>query len=156
MQREEEPHNNHETPGRQTKQSKQLSLLHQDDCKARMDIKQCITKHRTITDSHNGSNNKQQVNNNRTTALEQTAALVTGWLKYISLVPYLLPRFCCCWSTKNVKLTWRLPNYCNVSSWRNNLIKLTHYDETKKMAQDSQIVRAEENLNLSHSGPSYR
>ena len=33
---EEEPHNNHETPGRQTKQSNQLSLPHQDDCKTRM------------------------------------------------------------------------------------------------------------------------
>ena len=32
---EEEPHNNHETPGRQTK----LPLPHQDDCKTRMDIK---------------------------------------------------------------------------------------------------------------------
>ena len=31
--REEEPHNNHKTPGRQTKQSNQLSLPHQDDCK---------------------------------------------------------------------------------------------------------------------------
>ena len=38
-QREEEPHNNHETLGRQTKQSNQFSLLHQDDCKTRMDIK---------------------------------------------------------------------------------------------------------------------
>ena len=37
--REEEPHNHHETPGRLTKQSNQLSLPHQDDCKARMDIK---------------------------------------------------------------------------------------------------------------------
>ena len=34
---EEEPHNNHETPGRHTKQSYQLSLPHQDDCKTRMD-----------------------------------------------------------------------------------------------------------------------
>ena len=33
--REEEPHNNHETPGRQTKQSIQLFLPHQDDCKTR-------------------------------------------------------------------------------------------------------------------------
>ena len=31
--------NNHETPGRQTKQSNQLSLPHQDDCKTRRDIK---------------------------------------------------------------------------------------------------------------------
>ena len=37
--REEELHNNHETSGRQTKQSNQFSLPHQDDCKTRMDIK---------------------------------------------------------------------------------------------------------------------
>ena len=36
---EEEPHNNHETPGRQIKQSNQLSLPHQDYCKTRRDIK---------------------------------------------------------------------------------------------------------------------
>ena len=35
----EEPHNHQETTGRQTKQSKQLSLPHQDDCKTRMEIK---------------------------------------------------------------------------------------------------------------------
>ena len=71
---EEEPHNTHETPARRTKQSNQLSLPHQDACKTRMDIKYGTTKYRTIADSHNGSNNKQQVNNNRTTALERTAA----------------------------------------------------------------------------------
>ena len=37
--REEESHNHLETPGRQTKQSNQLSLPHQDDCKTRMEIK---------------------------------------------------------------------------------------------------------------------
>ena len=37
-QREEEPLN-HETPGRQTKQSNQLSLPHQDDRNTRMDTK---------------------------------------------------------------------------------------------------------------------
>ena len=78
--REEKPLNHHETPGRQIKQSNQLSLPHQDDCNTRMDIKQRTTKHRTITDSHNGSNNKQKVNNNRTTGLERTAALATGGL----------------------------------------------------------------------------
>ena len=72
--REEEPLNHHETPGRQIKQSKQLLLPHQDDCNTRTDTKQRTTKHNTITDSHNGSNNKQKVNNNRTTALEWTAA----------------------------------------------------------------------------------
>ena len=32
--REEDPHNNHETTGRHTKQNNQLSLSHRDDCKA--------------------------------------------------------------------------------------------------------------------------
>ena len=32
----------------------------------------------------------------------------------------------------------------------------TNFDETKKRANDSQIVRAKENLKLSHSGSSYR
>ena len=72
--REEEPLNHHETPGRQFKQSNQLSLPHQDDCNTRTDTEQRTSKHRTITDSHNGSNNKQKVNYNRTTALERTAA----------------------------------------------------------------------------------
>ena len=53
--REEEPHNNHETPRNQTKQSNQPSLLHKDDCKTRMDTKQRTTK----ADTYNGSNNKQ-------------------------------------------------------------------------------------------------
>ena len=38
----------------------------------------------------------------------------------------------------------------------NTLIKLTHHDETKKRAHDSQIVRAKEDLKLSHGGSSYR
>ena len=58
--REEEPLNHHETPGSQIKQSNQPSLPHQDDCNTRTDTKQRRTKHRTITDSHNGSNNKQK------------------------------------------------------------------------------------------------
>ena len=54
--REDEPHSKHETRRRQTKQSSQLSLLHHDDCKTRFGIKKRTTKHRTITDSNNGSN----------------------------------------------------------------------------------------------------
>ena len=57
--REEEPHNIHEIPERQNKQSSQPSLPHQDDCKAIMDKKYRTTKHRTISQSHNGSNNQQ-------------------------------------------------------------------------------------------------
>ena len=56
------PWHREEEPGRQNKQSTQLSLPHQDDYKTRMDIKYRTTKHRTITDSHNGSYNKQQQN----------------------------------------------------------------------------------------------
>ena len=61
----DEPLSHHKTPGRQTKQSNQLSLPNQDDCNTRMGIKLRTTKDRTITDSHNGSDNKQKVNNNR-------------------------------------------------------------------------------------------
>ena len=89
--REEEPHNTHETPGRQTKQSNKLSLPHQDDCNTRMDIKFRTTKHKTITESHNRSNNQQQVKNNRTTTLERAAAYATVGLKCILLVPNLRP-----------------------------------------------------------------
>ena len=35
----EEPLNHHETPGRQIKQSNQLSLPQQDDCNSIMDVK---------------------------------------------------------------------------------------------------------------------
>ena len=40
--------------------------------------------------------------------------------------------------------------------YHHNLIKLTHYDGTKKRAHDSQKVRAKEELKLSHSTPSQR
>ena len=33
--------------------------------------------------------------------------------------------------------------------------QINHHDETKKRAHDSQIVRAKENLKLSHGGSSY-
>ena len=54
---------------------------------------------------------------------------------------------------KNVYLVCRLPSVYNASSQRNNQIKLTHYDETKKRAHDSELVKAKENLKLSHGGP---
>ena len=62
--RKEELLNHHETPRRQIKQTKQLSLPHQDYCNTRTDTTQRTTKHRTITDSSNGSHNEQKVNNN--------------------------------------------------------------------------------------------
>ena len=53
----EERFNHKETPGRQIKQSNQISLPQQDECNTRTDTKQHTKKHRTTTDSHNGSNN---------------------------------------------------------------------------------------------------
>ena len=66
-----------------------------------------------------------------------------------------LPKIMLLLKHKHVKLAWRIPNYSNVSSKRNNIIKLTHYGETEKRAHDSKIDRAKENLKLSHIGPSY-
>ena len=143
-------------PVRQTKQSNQLSLPHQDDCKTRMDIKLHTTNQRTIAESHNGSNNQQQMNNNNPTTLEQTAASATGclnafyWYQIFALDSAVVEEQNC------LARIWGFPNYCNVSSWRNNLIKLTHYDETKKRAHDSQKVRVKENLKYIHRGPCYR
>ena len=65
---EEEPHNTHETPERQTKQSNQLPLPHQDDCKTRSNVQQNIEQLQTPTMG------VTIYNNNRTTALEGTAA----------------------------------------------------------------------------------
>ena len=38
------------------------------------------TYNRTITESHNGRNNQQRINHNRTTTLEQKPAKTTGGL----------------------------------------------------------------------------
>ena len=65
--RKEEPHNNHETPVRQTKQSNQLSLPHRDDCKT--SIGQAQQNIEQLQNPTMGAT----INNNRTTALEQTA-----------------------------------------------------------------------------------
>ena len=59
----------------------------------------------------------------------------------------------CCISWSN-SLTFLF--FLNIVMYHHNLIKLTHYDETKKRAHDSQKVRAKEELKLSHSTPSQR
>ena len=38
------------------------------------ELKKRTTKHKTFTESHNGRNNQQRINNNRTTALERKPA----------------------------------------------------------------------------------
>ena len=54
--REEEPHNNHETPGRQTKQSNQLSHPYRDDCKTRMDTKPSLNARANASSGVRGLN----------------------------------------------------------------------------------------------------
>ena len=71
-------HRKSQTPGRQTKQSNQLSSPHRDDCKLEWTQSNVQQNKKTITKSQNGSNNQQRINNNRTTALERTAAKATG------------------------------------------------------------------------------
>ena len=119
-----------------------------------MDTKKCTTKHRTITEYHNWSTNQQRISINKTITLERTAVKATGglnafyWYQIFALYSAVV-------EAQKIVARTRILYYCNVSLWRNKLIKLTHYDEIEKMAQDSQIVRAKENLKLSHGGPSY-
>ena len=65
---EEESHNNHETPARQTKQANKLSLP--------FEMIANYNGHKVKynkTYSHKGSNNKQWINNDRAATLERTA-----------------------------------------------------------------------------------
>ena len=50
----------------------------------------------------------------------------------------------------------RLPNYCNASSQRNNLVKLAPYDNTKENGSWLTDSPSRQNLKLSHGGPSQR
>ena len=64
--REEEPHNHQETIGRQTKQSNQLSLPHQDNCKTRMtqsNVQQNIEQLQTRTMGVTINKSQQQQHN---------------------------------------------------------------------------------------------
>ena len=74
--REEEPHNNHETPGRETKQSNQPSPPNH---KTRRGTKKRTTKHRTTTESMGVTINNKSTTKG-TTAPERTAAQPTGGL----------------------------------------------------------------------------
>ena len=63
--REEEPLNHHETPGRQIKQSNQLSLPHQDDCNTRRtqsNVQQNIEQLQTPTMGVTINKSQQQEN----------------------------------------------------------------------------------------------
>ena len=76
---EEEQNNNHETSGRQTKLSIQLSLFPiKIIAKLVLNQKKRTIKHRTIPESHNVSNNQQRIINSRTIAIEQQQSTPLG------------------------------------------------------------------------------
>ena len=54
----------------------------------------------------------------------------------------------------NIKILYFHPLALIYPSFDTTYSLTPNYDESKKMANDSQIVRAKENLNLSHGGPS--
>ena len=60
----------------------------------------------------------------------------------MSFRPKLGPKPSRCQNTKKMFMR-RLPNFCNVSTHRNNQIKLTHHDETEKKDPNAQTIRAE-------------
>ena len=78
----EEPHINHETPGSQTEKGNQLSLFFPIEMISKLQWTQSHAQQtiKTITESHNGTNNQQRINICRTIALERTAAKATGGL----------------------------------------------------------------------------
>ena len=97
-----------------------------------------------------------KVNKNRTTVLERTAAQGTGgglnafyWYQIFALDSAVVE------VQEMFRSHGSLPTIA-MYLHEETLIKLTHYDETKKQAHDSQIVKAKENLKLSHGGSSYR
>ena len=92
-----------------------------------------------VTDIH-----KRDSVKNRATALEWTAAKVTGGGGLNTFYwPNVLSRFCCCQNTKWL-VAWMLSNLYNISSQGHNQIKFTYCDEAKKKASNSQTVRAKE------------
>ena len=93
--REEEPHNNHETPGKQNWQSSQLTLF---PIKMIANLEwtksnaQNIKQLQNPTMREQSATNQQQQNHH----LRTDSSLSHWGLKCILLVPNLRPRFCSC------------------------------------------------------------
>ena len=60
-------------------------IIFQDDCKTLKGHKVTRNKHKTISESHNGRNTQQRINNNIATALEWRATKATGGLNVFYL-----------------------------------------------------------------------
>ena len=80
--REEEPHNNHKTPGRQTKQSNQISLPHQDDSKTRMVLKYISVLHARLRNKCSNLNNDLFINHIRDNPLCDLCGVVEDAIHY--------------------------------------------------------------------------
>ena len=93
------------------KRSKATSFLfpHQDDCNSRMDVKIRTTNHRTITESHNRSNNQQRIDNYRATALECLVFISFQTLKCTCDCPQRLKDW---WNVFPNGLIMMLPTSC--------------------------------------------
>ena len=113
--REEEPHYNHETPGRQTLQSNQLSLfpikmiakLEWTQSIAQQNIEKVQNPTMEVT-----TTNQQQQNYHpkADSSLSHRGDLYAFyWYQICTLDPAVV-------EAQNVKLALRLPNYCNVPS----------------------------------------
>ena len=113
------------------------------------------TKHRIITKSHNGSNNQQQINTSRTITLERTAAKATGrGLNCIFWYHIFVQDSAGVEAQNMLSLHGRFLTIAMSHHRRQfNLINALWWN--RKMAHNSQIVKAKENLKLSDGGPSY-
>ena len=137
---------------REDKQSKATSSLFPIKMTAKLVLD---TKHRTITEFHNGSNKKNQQNhyprtNSRLSSFSHQGPKRTHWYQTVA------PDSAAAAKAQKRQARMEAPNHCNAPLQRNNLIKPTHHDETKNRAHDPQTVRAKENPKLSHGRPNHR
>ena len=115
--REEESQdvNSHLTPRRQLNYSNQPSIPKPVDCNTRKDTNSCTTQQGPSTrspETMTAAKKKQLFINNRTIALERTAAKAEA---FIFTSQIFAARFCCCQNTKCILLMWRLFNLSNVA-----------------------------------------
>ena len=134
--REEESRNtnSHKTAGKQRKATSQPSLPHHYDCKfGRTPRTEYQNKDQVQNPTNNGSNNNLGYNNNRTPQQTKPRLGLNAcyWYLIFSINSVAV-------KTKTVLLTLGLPNYCKVSSQRNNL-KPTKLVFTKRRLRSARI-----------------
>ena len=128
-------HNNHKTPERQSKATSSLLLikiiakLDKTQSNAQQNMEQ--TQNPTMGATIKTTSNQQK----RTACLRKDSSLSNmdeDAGRGGGVNAFYCTKFSVVIKAQNAKVAWRPPNYCNVSSQRNSLIKLTHFDETEK------------------------